>query len=257
MKNLKLALFLLLPFLALAQAPKPGGSGGGASGSVSTAYTCVVSAVSSVACTHNLNTSYPWAVCYDSSGNMLGGSGASTAVTGVVATSANIATVTFSGTTTGTCVVSSGSMGPAGANGAAGTNGAAGATGPAGTVPVGAQFGGVGGTVIASGTYTSCFVAPITGTPAGWSVVGQGGAGTAIFAVRTATQAAYNSGGGDSGFAGYTDVTGGGTAPTISGAASVTGSSMTSWTSLTKGDVVCFRLSSPSVFTAVNVLLTF
>jgi hypothetical protein len=95
-------------------------------------YSCAVSAVSSIACTHNLGTLQPWVACYDGSGNLLGSTGAATSVTSVVATSVSVATLTFSGVTTATCKISSGGMGPAGATGAAGGAGAAGATGPQG-----------------------------------------------------------------------------------------------------------------------------
>ncbi len=108
-----------------------GPSGAGAVGP----YLCAASAVSSIACTHNLGSSTPWTVCYDASGNMLGSTGASTTVTSVVATSTNVATVTFSASTTGTCVFTTGSVGP---QGATGTTGATGPTGPAGaTGPTG------------------------------------------------------------------------------------------------------------------------
>lgn len=92
-------------------------------------YSCAVSAVSSISCTHNLSTSTPWVACYDGSGNMLGSTGASTSITSVVATSGNVSTITFSGTTTATCVISSGSMGPAGATGPTGPTGASGSNG--------------------------------------------------------------------------------------------------------------------------------
>jgi len=113
------------------------------------AYTCasnVCGGVSSVAVTHGLNTNTPWVTCYDAAtgGNQLGGSGASVYVSNIVATSANVATLTFSGTSPAgtTCQISSGSAGPqgpagaTGATGAAGANGATGATGATG--PAGA-----------------------------------------------------------------------------------------------------------------------
>jgi hypothetical protein len=77
-----------------------------------------------IACTHNLGTSDPWAVCYDGGGNMLGSTGASTSVTSVVATSSSVATIAFTGTTTATCLIATGGMGPTGATGAAGAAGA-------------------------------------------------------------------------------------------------------------------------------------
>jgi collagen type VII alpha len=93
-------------------------------------FSCAISAVSSAACTHNLGTSTPVVACYDSSGNLLGGTGSTTSLTSVVATSSNVATLTFSGTTTGSCLISSGGVG---------------ATGPVG--PTGASGGGSGFTV--------------------------------------------------------------------------------------------------------------
>ena len=115
-----------------------GGGGGasgpsGPSGPTGTApYTCTVSGVSSIACTHNLGTSQPWVTCYDGSGNILGGSSASTSVTNIVATSANVATITFSGTTTGVCKISTGGQGPTGATGATGATGPSGPSGVTG-----------------------------------------------------------------------------------------------------------------------------
>lgn len=99
----------------------------------STPYTCTVSGVSSIACTHNLNTSTPWVACYDAGGNMLSAATA-TILTGVVATSADIATLTFDGTTTATCVISSGSMGRKGDAGADGTPGTPGTNGTNGAM---------------------------------------------------------------------------------------------------------------------------
>jgi len=96
----------------------------------------------------------PWVACYDSSGNMLGSTQSATSVTSVLANSANQATIAFSGTTTATCVLSTGSMGPGGATGPAGDTGPAGPTGPSG--PTGAGYGGTSATslVIATGTQT-------------------------------------------------------------------------------------------------------
>lgn len=102
-------------------------------------YSCTVTAVSTIACTHNLATTTPWVVCYDATGNELGSTGATTSVTSVVATSASIATLTFSGSTTGVCLISTGAMGAPGTNGTNGSGGAAGAAGATGaTGPTGA-----------------------------------------------------------------------------------------------------------------------
>ncbi len=97
-------------------------------GTVTSPFSCTVSAASSVVCTHNLGTSEPWVACYDGSGNLLGGAGASTSVTGVVANSSNVATISFSGSTTGSCLLSTGGMGPTGATGATGATGPSGGT---------------------------------------------------------------------------------------------------------------------------------
>jgi hypothetical protein len=73
--------------------------------------------------------------CNDASGNELGGLTATTTVTDIVATSTNVATVTFSAATTGTCRISnaqSGSIGLTGGTGPTGPTGASGATGPTG-----------------------------------------------------------------------------------------------------------------------------
>jgi len=104
--------------------PNPCWTAAAAGGAGTAAFSCPVSGASFVTCTHNLNTATPWVTCFDGSGNMLGGSGASTGITSVVATSVNAATVTFSGTTTATCSISSGSMGPQGVQGIQGNNGA-------------------------------------------------------------------------------------------------------------------------------------
>lgn len=73
--------------------------GGGAPSS----YACTVTAVSSIACTHNLGSSAPVVVCYDNSSppSMMGAGSINT----IVATSSSVVTITFSGTTTGVCTV--------------------------------------------------------------------------------------------------------------------------------------------------------
>lgn len=112
-------------------------------------YSCTVTAVSSIACTHNFGTSQPWVSCFDASGNQLGGATATTWITDVKATSANVATLTFSGATTGICLISTGSVGPAGATG---TTGATGPTGPTGTAGTTGSTGPTGPTGIAGPT---------------------------------------------------------------------------------------------------------
>lgn len=145
------------------------GGGGGGTGSQ---YTCTVTAVSSIACTHNLNTSQPGVWCYDSAGNLLGSTGASSSVLSVVATSANVATITFSGSTTGACIITTGGIGQtgvAGPTGPAGSTGGVGPTGPSGpsgpTGPTGP--GGAGSGTINSGTTGQVLAYTAAGTTAG------------------------------------------------------------------------------------------
>jgi hypothetical protein len=126
-----LSLAIFLPFIAKCQTQQyPGATG---TGTGVAPFSCTVTAVTSIACTHNLGTSTPWVVCFDGSGNELGSTGATTSVTSVVATSASIATITFSGSTTGICKITSGSMGPTGLTGATGSTGIAGTAGTNGT----------------------------------------------------------------------------------------------------------------------------
>lgn len=100
----------------------------------STAYSCTVTATGALDCTHNLNTLTPWVVCYDALGRMLGSSGTDAILTGVIATSANVASLTFSDVTTATCVISSGAMGGKGDTGAKGDPGADGLDGTDGAM---------------------------------------------------------------------------------------------------------------------------
>lgn len=151
------------------------------------AYSCSVTGVSSVACTHNLNTTTPWVVCFDGSGVELGSTGAATAVTSVVANSVNLATVTFSGVTTGVCSISSGSAGPKGDDGGTGNAGSDGQS-----VTVTAEGSGANCTyggqklVGVSGTSYICNGAPGTGD------VSTGGTNTySATAVNDARSAAH------------------------------------------------------------------
>lgn len=125
-----------------------------ASATPASPYSCTVTAVSSIACTHNLSTSQPWVACYDNQSppQLLGSTGATASVTSVVATSASVATLTFSGTVTGTCKISTGSMGPTGSTGA---TGAAGSNGTNGTN--GAGYGGTSTTSLAIATGSKSF----------------------------------------------------------------------------------------------------
>ncbi len=110
-----------------------------------------------------------------------------------------------------------------------------------------------GGSVLAS-TVTTCAMQPIGGTITGWYIEGDV-SGSATFALRSvAFGAGYT---GVAGFSGYTDVTGGGTAPTISSAVQRTFSNLTSWvTTWNAGDILCAQMTSPTSFTWVNLHLT-
>jgi hypothetical protein len=107
-----------------------GSSGACGSGGGTAAYSCPAAGEASISCAHNLGTTTPQVWCYDGSGNLLGGAGTATEVTGVTATSANLATITFSAPTTGVCKIGTGAEGP---QGPAGLQGPAGPQGPAGT----------------------------------------------------------------------------------------------------------------------------
>jgi len=143
-------------------------AGGGGIGPVTAAFTapstcsssggtgtnlCTLTSGTTLVVTHNLTTTTPWVSCYDGSGNMLGSTGASTSVTSIVANSASQATITFSGSTTGSCVISTGSIGPQGSTGATGPQGPTGSTGPQGnTGPAGPGYTATSTSSLATGT---------------------------------------------------------------------------------------------------------
>jgi hypothetical protein len=111
-----------------------------------------------------------------------------------------------------------------------------------------------GGGSALSGTITYCAAVPSAGTISGWHIDADQ-SGSATFGVRKVAFASYT---GTAGFSGYTDVTGGGTAPVLSSAVTATSSSLTSWvTTVTAGQEYCFQLSSPATVTWVNVVLQF
>ena len=111
-----------------------------------------------------------------------------------------------------------------------------------------------GGGSALSGTITYCSQVPITGTILGWHIDADQ-SGSATFAVRSVAFGSYT---GTAGFAGYTDVTGGGTAPILSSAVTATSANLTSWvTSVNATDEYCFQLSSPATITWVNVVINF
>ena len=116
--------------------------------------------------------------------------------------------------------------------------------------PIGWHFDG-GGSAL-SATQTGCYRVPFAGAITGWHIDGDQ-AGTATFAVRSVAFASYT---GTAGFSGYTDVTGGGTAPTVSSSAIATFANVTSWvTTVTANSEFCFQMTSPATFTWVNVVL--
>jgi len=109
-----------------------------------------------------------------------------------------------------------------------------------------------GGGAALSGTKTYCTLVRFAGTIAGW-YVDTDVSGSATFAVHSVAFASYT---GTAGFAGYADVTGGGTAPSISSATNATFANLTSWvTTVTAGSEFCFQMTSPSTATWTNVYL--
>lgn len=115
---------------------------------------------------------------------------------------------------------------------------------------IAAHFDG-GGSAI-SGTKTACMRTPYAGTITGWYIDGDV-AGSGTFAVRSVAFGSYT---GTAGFAGYTDVTGGGTAPVLTTAVTATFANLTSWvTTVTAGNEYCFQLTSPATATQLNVYL--
>ena len=117
---------------------------------------------------------------------------------------------------------------------------------------VGYHFDG-GGSAL-TGTTTYCTQVLVTGTILGWYIDADE-SGSATFGVRSVTFGSYT---GIAGYAGYTDVTGGGTAPVLSSAVTATYSSLTSWvTSVNATDEYCFQLSSPTSVKWVNIRVKF
>lgn len=115
---------------------------------------------------------------------------------------------------------------------------------------IGFNFNG-GGSAL-SGTTVSCQRVAYTGTIVGWYIDADV-AGSATFGVRSVAFGSYT---GVAGYSGYTDVTGGGTAPVLSSAAEATFSNLTSWvTSVSAGTEVCAQLSSPATAAWVNLYL--
>jgi hypothetical protein len=116
---------------------------------------------------------------------------------------------------------------------------------------IGWRFDG-GGTAIA-GTQIACYKVAFGGTITGWYTDADV-SGSVTWAIRSV---AYGSFTGTAGFSGYTDVTGGGTAPVLSSAVTATFGNLTSWvTTVTAGNEYCFQITSPSTLTAVNLVLT-
>lgn len=115
----------------------------------------------------------------------------------------------------------------------------------------GAHFDGQGSAL--SGTIVACQRVPWAGSITGWYVIADA-SGSATIGVKKVAFASYT---GESGYSGYTDVTGGGTAPGLSSAVTATFSNLTSWsTSVTAGQVYCIQLSSPATAKKVDVYIT-
>lgn len=107
------------------------------------------------------------------------------------------------------------------------------------------------GSVIA-GTITGCKRIEYAGTISGWYVYGNV-SGSATLGVRSVAFASYT---GLAGFSGYTDVTGGGTAPSLSTAVINSSTTLTSWvTAVTANSIVCVQLSSPASVSTLDVVL--
>jgi hypothetical protein len=103
-----------------------------------------------------------------------------------------------------------------------------------------------------SGTTVRCERTPYAGTINAWYIDADV-SGSATFGVRSVAFTSYT---GSAGYSGYTDVTGGGTAPVLSSAVTATFANLTSWvTSVTAGTEYCVQLSSPASVTWADVYL--
>lgn len=110
-----------------------------------------------------------------------------------------------------------------------------------------------GGGSALSGTITSCLRVPYAGTITGWYIDADQ-SGSITLAVRKVAFASYT---GTAGFSGYTDVTGGGTAPVLSSAVTATFANLTSWvTAVTAGQEYCIQGTSPATITWANIYIT-
>ena len=108
-----------------------------------------------------------------------------------------------------------------------------------------------GGGSALSGTITRCVRVPYAGTITGWYIDADQ-SGSATFSVRSVAFASYT---GSAGYSGYTDVTGGGTAPVLSSAVTATFANLTSWATAVTAKEYCIQLTSPTTITWVNVYL--
>ncbi len=108
-----------------------------------------------------------------------------------------------------------------------------------------------GGGSALSGTITRCVRVPYAGTITGWYIDADQ-SGSATFGVRSVAFASYT---GSAGYSGYTDVTGGGTAPVLSSAVTATFANLTSWATAVTAKEYCMQLSSPATVTWINVYL--
>ncbi len=214
------------------------GGGGGAS-----PYSCAIDNDTSTVCTHNLNTSQPWVTCYDASGNMIGGASSATDLTDVVATSANIATLTFSGAEANrVCVISTGSIGPKG------DTGATGATGPAGSA-----IHSLGATLYALNDIAYVPDIPFACTVDGWSIAVTGAGTATVDIARVAGGTTVPAFPGDSITAAAT--------PAIAADTRVRSTTMTGWCGdgsceIAVRDQLAFKLTAVNGPTAVAITVT-
>lgn len=105
-----------------------------------------------------------------------------------------------------------------------------------------------------SGTTTVCDVVEVAGTITKWYVVGDV-SGSATIGVKSVATGSYT---GIAGFSGYTDVTGGGTAPSLSSAVYAASSTLTNWvTAITADTIYCLQLTSPATVTNLSVHLRY
>jgi hypothetical protein len=103
-----------------------------------------------------------------------------------------------------------------------------------------------------AGTITGCLDVNIGGTLISWAMESDV-SGSATIGVHYVARASYT---GIAGYAGYTNLIGTGTPPSLSSAAQSSSTTLTNWTTnVVTGNKFCFQLSGPSTVTWVNVYL--